>query len=66
MQPSVEWERQIEERNRALEAAYLQLARKEDDLRALQAQYLKLVEQLAAERKRAETLLELSGRFGLR
>lgn len=67
MQPSsAELERQIWERTEALEAAYRQLARRESDLRSLQQQYANLVEQLAAERLRAQELVELSNRFGVR
>jgi hypothetical protein len=67
MQPSsAELERQIRERSEALEAAYQQLARREGDLRTLQQQYQTVVEQLAAERQRAQVLVELSSRFGVR
>ncbi len=67
MQPSnADLERQIRERTEALEAAYRQLARRESDLRTLQQQYASLVEQLAAERQRAQGLVELSNRFGVR
>lgn len=67
MQPSsADLERQIRERTEALEVAYRQLARRENDFRALQQQYASLVEQLAAERQRAQELVELSNRFGVR
>ena len=67
MQPSsADLERQIRERTEALEAAYRQLARRESDLRSLQQQYASLVEQLAVERQRAQQLVELSNRFGVR
>ena len=67
MQPSnADLERQIRERTEALEAAYRQLARRESDLRSLQQQYATLVAQLAAERQRAQQLVELSNRFGVR
>ena len=67
MQPSnADLERQIRERTEALEAAYRQLARRESDLRSLQQQYATLVAQLAAERQRAQELVELSNRFGVR
>lgn len=60
MQPSsVELERQVRERTEALQAAYRQLEN-------LQAKYQTLVEQLAVEHQRAESLIELSNRFGVR
>lgn len=60
MQPSsAELERQVRERTEALQTAYRQLEN-------LQAKYQTLVEQLAAERQRAESLVELSNRFGVR
>ncbi len=67
MQPSsVELEREVRERTEALEAAYRQLAKQENDLRSLQARYQDVVQQLDVARRRAESLIELSNRFGLR
>ncbi len=67
MQPSsAELERQIRERTEALEAAYRQLARQENEFQTLQKQYATVVEQLAVERRRAQELVELSNRFGVR
>lgn len=63
---SVELERQVRERTEALEAAHRQLAKQESDLCSLQEQYRSLMEQLAAERRRAEGLVALSNRFGAR
>ena len=50
----------------ALEAASQQLARREADLRILQAENKSLMQQLADERRRAERLAALADRFGVR
>ncbi len=56
----------VKDRTDTLEALRLQLAQREGDLRSLRAQYEALLEQFLAERERAEKLVNLSERFGVR
>jgi SMC interacting uncharacterized protein involved in chromosome segregation len=63
---SADLDLQMREWTMALETTQRQLAKRESDVRTLQAHCQELEAQLIAERRRAEKLAALSDRFGTR